>query len=669
MTFSVIGSVPGVNYTRMDIGASSGVSRGLAAAGNTDNAIHSLFANGVPEARPVSAADVQAKVDRKGGIGVFNSSRLDFLVANAGTPGSEHHVGSRQLLDLANQISLLHATTGANGPAMDQKTFEAQAKVLDKLATAFLAGPGNKTAIGGFVAGRNDHEKIPGVKQAINIALANCDGNISAQLFERVSMPIAKANVQGWQNEHGEHLSPKRAFEVAAFGKGSNAAMAQLGQQLTEGVSKLDSDTLAFLINHSIRQIDLRQGPAAAPALNMPPPGITGAHPNVLAPGNPGSPSIVNNNTATGGAVGPITLSTPSDGMLDIMTLMAKIAEQNAARLVDVNKRHNAEVKELYERLVEAKNVVPKRILEAPVRPAVSDGAIAESRLSTSQPPVTNRAAAEREIPVTEKSTHPTVPTDAGARTGSDSVNATGRASLGNRAVPGNGSGTSESGLRTGTVTIGRGKKPLPQYPEKVVIGNDPHDVNGLVEAARGGLTAKLKNLPAAAAAAAAAAANSDLPLKQLVTVRKELGRFPGFYPGALAKATRDLFAYLGGTLECSTALLLKDNPVAQLKVQLQDHSETIALTPEQKATFDRLVDNDSTFAAHYARVLKQLSDHGHRGHWVTQNVDGSDNVLHRFKLGFLTNLDLSQSDTLIATNQGLRNSGILPSKYPEKQH
>lgn len=268
MTPAILHCVPGALY-RADIADQhSRLANALHGASNTDTAFRTLLNERVPGGQPITASDVLYDVYRQGGRIVLQPQVLQELLQHSLEPRSPHAVGAHQLLALATQLSMLHETRCVDGSrALSLDAVQQSGQILNNLARYYLDKSASEVSVPGFVINDDSHGVIDRLKGVVNGALQRCAGNIGEQLIERVSKPVALANLERWENDHpGEYLDNQRALAIAVKGKGSEAAMSLLGAQLKREVAHLNSDTLAYLIRQTISQVDLPDDVRDAPA-------------------------------------------------------------------------------------------------------------------------------------------------------------------------------------------------------------------------------------------------------------------------------------------------------------------------------------------------------------------------------------------------------------------
>jgi hypothetical protein len=229
MTPAILHCVPGALY-RADIADQhSRLADALHGANNTDTAFRTLLNERVPGGQPITAADVLYGVYQHGGRIVLQPDVLQDLLQHAQEPRSPHAAGAHQLLALATQLSMLHATHCADGSrALKLEALQESGQLLNNLARYFLGKSANEVSVPGFVINDDSHGVVDRLKGVVNGALQRCAGDIGEQLIERISKPVALANLERWENDHpGELPDNERAFAIAVKGKGSEAASRQ----------------------------------------------------------------------------------------------------------------------------------------------------------------------------------------------------------------------------------------------------------------------------------------------------------------------------------------------------------------------------------------------------------------------------------------------------------
>lgn len=376
MTPAILHCVPGALY-RADIADQhSRLADALHGANNTDTAFRTLLNERVPGGQPITAADVLYGVYQHGGRIVLQPHVLQDLLQHAQEPRSPHAAGAHQLLALATQLSMLHATHCADGSrALKLEALQESGQLLNNLARYFLGKSANEVSVPGFVINDDSHGVVDRLKGVVNGALQRCAGDIGEQLIERISKPVALANLERWENDHpGELPDNERAFAIAVKGKGSEAAMSLLAEQLKREVAHLNSDTLAYLIRHTISQVDL---PDETPPSSATPPPSPGSDPGLddwpgaerkgMGPWLPGMwPPIVNRNHMEAPTI-TVPANTGNTGNGDagaIASIMGKLCE-----LIMANEtRHNDQITGLMRELLRSVGNVQAPDTQPPAR-------------------------------------------------------------------------------------------------------------------------------------------------------------------------------------------------------------------------------------------------------------------------------------------------------------
>lgn len=357
MTQPILRCVPGALY-RADVADQySKLADALHGANNTDTAFRTLLNERVPGGQPITAADVLYGVYRQGGRLVMQPQVLEALLKHAGEPRSPHSAGAHQLLVLATQLSMLHSTQCSDGTrALSVNAMQEFGQILNNLGRYFLGKSADEVSVPGFVINDDSHGVVDRLKGVVNGALQRCGGDIGEQLIERISKPVALANLERWENDHpDEHPDNERAFAIAVKGKGSEAAMSLLAEQLKREVTHLNSDTLAYLIRQTISQVDLPDEAPATPATPPPSPssdagpdGWPGAERKGMGPWPSGIwPPIFNRNHMEGPTI-TVPANTGSGDAGAIASTMGKLCE-----LIMANEtRHNDQITGLMRELL-----------------------------------------------------------------------------------------------------------------------------------------------------------------------------------------------------------------------------------------------------------------------------------------------------------------------------